>query len=231
MPAHTKDERVKCLASRFDENPEDNQGRTFSQRHMLPEGTKWVFGTAKRVLKGLYFDLQCQFQYPPTKTPCTPKVLGEGACGLEGGMLMGWEGDEAFYIAFSSAPFLFSQGKGGFFSTRSAVPSTHRQKRRALPRFWGRGAVGWKGGCPWVEGGMKPSTLRFHQTPFFFDRGKGAVFSPAAKCPVPTNENANNAVQKRKNRIEHERITNRSRPRQQKVPSFHWALPGGRTLA
>ena len=52
MPAHMKDERVKCLASRFDGNSEDNEGRTFSQRHMLSEGTQWCYGTVKRVMKG-----------------------------------------------------------------------------------------------------------------------------------------------------------------------------------
>ena len=35
---------------------------------------------------------------------------------MEGGMLMGWGGDEAFYIAISFNPFLFSQGKGGFIT-------------------------------------------------------------------------------------------------------------------
>ena len=46
-----RDDRVSCLATLFDKDSEDSQGRTFSQRHALAgHGTK-VYGTVKRVLR------------------------------------------------------------------------------------------------------------------------------------------------------------------------------------
>ena len=52
MPSYAVGDRVKCLATRFDEGSEDSQGRTFSQRHLLKEQSSWVVGTVRRVLRG-----------------------------------------------------------------------------------------------------------------------------------------------------------------------------------
>ena len=47
----TDGDRVKCLATRFDEDSEDFQGRKFSERHALEGHGSYVHGTVKRVLR------------------------------------------------------------------------------------------------------------------------------------------------------------------------------------
>ena len=43
---------VKCLATRFDDESEDFQGRKFSERHSLEGHGAYVHGVVKRVLGG-----------------------------------------------------------------------------------------------------------------------------------------------------------------------------------
>ena len=47
-----KGDRVKCLATRFDEDSEDFQGREFSERHALDGHGSYCHGTVFRVLRG-----------------------------------------------------------------------------------------------------------------------------------------------------------------------------------
>lgn len=54
IPKFKKDDRVCCLATRFDDVP-DAQGRLFSELHLAKQKTRWCFGTVKRVLGGRHF--------------------------------------------------------------------------------------------------------------------------------------------------------------------------------
>ena len=54
QPKFKKEDRVCCLATRFDGEP-DAQGRMFSDLHLAKEKTKWCFGTVSRVLGGKNF--------------------------------------------------------------------------------------------------------------------------------------------------------------------------------
>ena len=50
---------VKCLATRFDDNSEDFQGRKFSERHSLEGHGACVHGVVKRVLRNRTVKVLC----------------------------------------------------------------------------------------------------------------------------------------------------------------------------